>query len=989
MRVLTRLLLLSLLLLPTPVLAGKEEDAVARIEAGDLAAALRIAEGVPDAPGLQKIAEAFYGVGSSEAVDDALRLFERALALREAKAAEEPGPLADLLHDLSGVHFNAGSYVDAETAETRALEIRSRIYGQGDPRTAESRRDLALVWLAQGRLREAAEALPPALAVIEAATGPDDWLQVAVGRNYLAELYRLQGRYDDAARVLEDLVVQAGEKLGETNPRFPHFLNNLAGIYRDQERFDEAETLLRRSLALRLAASPRDEGDVAAATLNVAELYRVQGKLAEAEPLYVEALRLARSALPEGSSELLEFVNQKAVLDRAQGKATRAQGEFEEALKLAEAGLSPDHSRVAQTRLDLGELLAEMGRCTQAAPHFARALEIREAAFGPEHPDVAEALSAQARCLPPAAARANLDRALSILGTSEVHRESAVEARVQRAGLLMKTDPEAARQDLAEALRLVETMRPHRGGGEGVRAAFFSTHAGLYARLARAEVEAGHPDRALAVAEQGRARALLDQLAAAHVGEGAVDPALAARSEALSAEMAELKEKLAYEQSRKDLPAKDRRDRVQALQAQLDTATRSFRLLYDEIRNADPAWRQVAAEKPAGAEEIQRDAVPEDGLLLLYQVSGEGSLLFVVPRAPASVEALPLTVARPEAAALGVPAGPLTADRMARMVAELRPEAAAGVRGIGGLSTSQPSGATREIARLHALWKVLVPTALWPRLTAARTVLVVPDGPLSLLPFESLVVRPGADARAARFWLDAGPVLRYAPSATLARDLARRPAVLREKDAALVVSDPAYRPGGPLVRLPGTVREAQAVQAALREVAEVVPLQGEEAREPAVRRALPGKRYLHLATHGLLDPGEGELFAGLALTPPPAPAGGEDDGFLRLHEIYGLRLDADLAVLSACESNAGRVVAGEGVFALSRGFLVAGVRRVVASQWPVDDVSTAALMGELYRRLAAAPDAAHALRDAKRHLRGDARWADPFFWAPFVLTGAE
>ena len=94
-------------------------------------------------------------------------------------------------------------------------------------------------------------------------------------------------------------------------------------------------------------------------------------------------------------------------------------------------------------------------------------------------------------------------------------------------------------------------------------------------------------------------------------------------------------------------------------------------------------------------------------------------------------------------------------------------------------------------------------------------------------------------------------------------------------------------------------------------------------------------------------------------------------------------------MLSACGSNAGRVVAGEGVFALSRGFLVAGARRVVASQWPVDDASTAALMGELYRGMAAAPDAAHALRDAKRRLRHDARWADPFFWAPFVLTGAE
>ncbi|HET9300384.1 MAG TPA: tetratricopeptide repeat protein, partial [Candidatus Polarisedimenticolaceae bacterium] len=378
MRVLTGLLLV---LVALPAAAG-EEDALARIEAGDLAGALRLAADVPDAEGLQRIAEAFYGVGSAEAVEHALAIFQRALVLREARAGEEPGPLSDLLHDLSSVHFAAGSYAQAEEAEKRALDLRSRVYPVGDVRTAESRRDLAFVHLVQGRLAEAAAELPPALAVIEAATAPDDWLQVAVGRNYLAELYRLQGRYGEAARVLEDLVAQARDKLGEANPRFPHFVNNLAGVYRDQERFDEAETLLRRSLALRLAADPRDEGDVAAATLNLAELYRVQGKLAEAEPLYTEALRLARAALPEGSPELLEFVNQKAVLDQAQGKRTQAEAAFEEALRLAEAGLSRDHPRVAQTQLDLGELLAEMGRCPQASPHLARALEIREQVFG-------------------------------------------------------------------------------------------------------------------------------------------------------------------------------------------------------------------------------------------------------------------------------------------------------------------------------------------------------------------------------------------------------------------------------------------------------------------------------------------------------------------------------------------------------------------------------------------------------------------------------
>ena len=186
----------------------------------------------------------------------------------------------------------------------------------------------------------------------------------------------------------------------------------------------------------------------------------------------------------------------------------------------------------------------------------------------------------------------------------------------------------------------------------------------------------------------------------------------------------------------------------------------------------------------------------------------------------------------------------------------------------------------------------------------------------------------------------------------------------------------------------GTIREAEAVEAALRGSAEVVALQGASAREPAVRQALSGKRYIHLATHGLS--GGEALLAGLALTPPTGgEPSGDDDGFLQLHEIYGLTLDADLAVLSACGTNTGTIVAGEGVFALSRGFLVAGARRVVASQWPVDDASTAALMGDLFRRVAGTdPDYARALRDAKLRLRGSPAWADPFFWAPFVLTGA-
>ncbi len=113
-----------------------------------------------------------------------------------------------------------------------------------------------------------------------------------------------------------------------------------------------------------------------------------------------------------------------------------------------------------------------------------------------------------------------------------------------------------------------------------------------------------------------------------------------------------------------------------------------------------------------------------------------------------------------------------------------------------------------------------------------------------------------------------------------------------------------------------------------------------------------------------------------------------------MKKAYDLKLpECELAVLSACETNVGERFEGEGVFGLSRGFLAAGARRVVASPWAVDDESTAVLMGHFFSRIAQQEregrrvDYAGALRDAKLKVRQDPRWSDPYYWAPFILIG--
>jgi CHAT domain-containing protein len=116
--------------------------------------------------------------------------------------------------------------------------------------------------------------------------------------------------------------------------------------------------------------------------------------------------------------------------------------------------------------------------------------------------------------------------------------------------------------------------------------------------------------------------------------------------------------------------------------------------------------------------------------------------------------------------------------------------------------------------------------------------------------------------------------------------------------------------------------------------------------------------------------------------------GRTQDGFLRLSDIYNLRVPADLVVLSGCQTARGQAVRGEGLVGLTRGFMYAGARRVVASLWQVDDLATAELMRLFYRgMLRENRRPAAALRAAQLELARDPRWASPFFWSAFVIQG--
>src|SRR5262249_39383513 len=166
---------------------------------------------------------------------------------------------------------------------------------------------------------------------------------------------------------------------------------------------------------------------------------------------------------------------------------------------------------------------------------------------------------------------------------------------------------------------------------------------------------------------------------------------------------------------------------------------------------------------------------------------------------------------------------------------------------------------------------------------------------------------------------------------------------------------------------------------------------GAAAREEVVKQDSNRFRILHLATHGILNDAS-PMYSNVMLA--HAPGKSDEDGLLEAWEIMNLNLDADLVVLSACETARGRVSAGEGVIGLSWALFVAGCPRTVVSQWKVQSVSTAELMVEFHRgfktrfaRARAATSTAEALRQAALKLKQNPKYRHPFYWGGFVVIG--
>jgi CHAT domain-containing protein len=292
---------------------------------------------------------------------------------------------------------------------------------------------------------------------------------------------------------------------------------------------------------------------------------------------------------------------------------------------------------------------------------------------------------------------------------------------------------------------------------------------------------------------------------------------------------------------------------------------------------------------------------------------------------------------------------------------------------------------------------------------SARRLLIVADGALQYLPFAALSAFNKVPLITAHEIVDL-------PSASALAALRNE---VSERAAAplqvAVLADPVFNAADPRVagslqkstpfpgtnklersvrdaglldldRLPASRSEAMVIYGLAGPGLRLKALDFDASRAMATSPELERYRIVHFASHTLLNSQHPEL-SGIVLSLVDAQ-GQPQDGFLQVHEIFNLKLNADLVVLSACQTALGREVHGEGLIGLTRAFMYAGAPRVVSSLWRVPDQATAELMRQFYRyMLVDNLRPAAALRKAQLSIARTRRWALPYYWAGFVLHG--
>ncbi|MGH9843441.1 MAG: CHAT domain-containing protein [Blastocatellia bacterium] len=577
-----------------------------------------------------------------------------------------------------------------------------------------------------------------------------------------------------------------------------------------------------------------------------------------------------------------------------------------------------------------------------------------------------------------------------------------------------------ARAHIEAALAIIESLRAGIANPEwratyyGSKQAYYDLYIDLLMQSGRQSSSTEQQAAAIHASERARARSLLDLLAEARIDiRGGSAPVLLERERTLQQRIN------AQDRYRLQLLGNDPNSKLAAeIGKELEALLARYQEVRSQIRQGIPHHAALTQPQPLSLAEIQQQVLDDDTLLLEYALGDERSYLWAVT--PASIHSFELPKrTEVKAAALRVqslltarhqPANEETAAqrqlRLAQADAQYPEAAAALSRMLLGPVAAQLGKKRLLIVADGVL--LYIPFGALPKPSAGsqptdQAQPLIIDHEIVNLPSAStlavlrreLAGRSPAPQQVAVladpvFELDDSrvkPNISRVPAASAGLSVLSRAALAGESGVAKSAKETRATDGaGRLQRLLFSRKEADEILSLVPGGAGLKALDFAASRATATSDELSRYRIVHFSTHSLLNSLHPEL-SGIVFSLVDKQGQGQD-GFLRLHDIYNLKLPADLVVLSACQTGLGQEIQGEGLIGLTRGFMHAGAPRVVASLWKVDDRASAELMKHFYREMLKEKQRpAAALRAAQVAMWKQRRWQSPFYWAAFTIQG--
>jgi tetratricopeptide (TPR) repeat protein/CHAT domain-containing protein len=950
-------------------------------------------------------AVAFHKKGNYK---EAVSFFQKTLKRGEMEFGPDHTISADIMNSLGEAYYAQSRHRKAETFFNKALAIRKKNLAPTHRDIAQSLNNLGLLYADLGRYGDAEEFYKNSMTIYEKALGPDH-SRVGTSLNNLAELYRVQGRYAIAEPLYKKSQAIFKKTLGSESFALANSLSNLGLLYYKQGRYAEAEPLFKRSIVVKEKTLGLEHSLVGESLNNLALLYFGQDRLSAAEPLYKRALEIYERTLEPGHGSVAIALNNLAGVYYKQGRYADAEPLYLRSLAILEKSLGPDHTRVATSLNNLAMIYNKQRRFVDAERFYKRALIIGEKALGPQHPNLAKSLNNLARLYKSQGRFADAEplykRSLAMNERALGLRHPDVALNLRNLGGLYTTQGrDVEGLEYYRRATAIHQARAAHGGNQSLgglseqksKRYLFTAHVRTAVSVARKSTS----DRDRLVSESFSV-GQLTRATQAGVAVSRMAARFAAGSDSLAKTVRELQDSIALWQKLdvrliklvSATPDKRNRSREKNVRNRLEGLEAKVATLSNKLTAEFPNYTELAASKPVHLGAVQKLLRPDEAMIA-YLVTKWVTYVWVVRRESAVV--FPARVGR---------------DALQDAIDDLRGGLdASGIDKLADLPTFDRTAA-------HKLFKqIFAPIDKF--LIGARHVFVVADGALQSLPLGVLVTdKPEKEFKdfsgyRQTAWLAKKYALTTLPSVSSLR-------ALRTFAKRAVATIPFTGFGDPLLNgpqggtrgiklanlfrgsvanvdairdlppLPDTAKELLALSAAVNGDSKHIYMRKRATERTVKKTNLSNSRIITFATHGLVAGDMKNAEPALVLT-PPAKGTTLDDGLLTASEVAHLKLNADLVILSACNTAAGDGTEGaEGLSGLAKAFFYAGSRALLVSHWPVVSDAAVRLTTKMLTAGAGVGPAV-ALQRSMLALMNSAdkpHYAHPLFWAPFVVVG--